>query len=611
MITGRKNNANSLIRSILTVYNNMRIAWKFTWAYFIIIALPIIGTGIFINYTTMRSFRHQAELLARQSLLQKREIINQKIESIEKTAISISHNPLILNYIEDPFENNYKDFENYIYYFAPAFESYIIQNKNIYATMLFIDNASFPHYFNNIYNLRSINESKEYTEFLSDGQKLQLWKTIHDSNEGIYPKVSGKERVFSLFRKLISFANKRSIGILEIEIAERELFSNLELNGENNEYYLVYDEAGNIVSETTYGKFPDKYKSEIVPLLSGQNELNGILKFEKEELIVKSIPISQIGCTLVGVFPLKNYIGNSPSHTVIIIIVVFAALFVFGVIIYFVSNQLTRRLKILLDGLKSVRYNNINIQLPIVSRDEFGELAENFNHMTNRIHELIERVYKAQILEKELELKALEAQINPHFLYNTLSTISWMARRVNAENIENLTFLLSKFYRLVLSKGNSIISVRDEIELLKAYVEIEKTRFDNLFEVSYDLDDEALDYEMIKIILQPIAENAINHGIAPKGYKGTLVIKLRKDNENLYFSVIDDGVGIRKDVLERIEEGDIKKERVSGYAIKNVRDRINSVYGNKGYVSIFSRPGIGCSVRITIPKTIIFRDSLL
>lgn len=186
-----------------------------------------------------------------------------------------------------------------------------------------------------------------------------------------------------------------------------------------------------------------------------------------------------------------------------------------------------------------------------------------------------------------------------------------MARRVNAENIENLTFLLSKFYRLVLSKGNSIISVRDEIELLKAYVEIEKTRFDNLFEVSYDLDDEALDYEMIKIILQPIAENAINHGIAPKGYKGTLVIKLRKDNENLYFSVIDDGVGIRKDVLERIEEGDIKKERVSGYAIKNVRDRINSVYGNKGYVSIFSRPGIGCSVRITIPKTIIFRDSLL
>jgi len=597
-------------RKILSMYNNMRIAWKFTWAYFIIIALPIIGTGIFINYTTIRSFKYQAELLARQSLFQKREVINQKIESIEKTAISISQNPLILKYLEDPFENTYKDFDNYINFFAPAYESYIIQNKNIYATTLYIDNPTFPVYFNNIYNLHLFEENDEYRELMEDSQKLQKWSIIHDSNDGIYPK-TGRERVFSLLRKLISFSNKRSIGILEIEIAEKELFGNLQTDDDVKEYYLVFDENGNIVSETAYSQFPENLRNKIIPLLHSQQELNGIIKSEKEELIVRSVSLDQIRCNLVGIFPLKNYIGNSPNYTVIIIAVVFAALFIFGVIIYFVSNQLTRRLKILLKGLKSVRYDNINIQLPVTSRDEFGELAENFNHMTNRIHELIERVFKAQILEKEMELKALEAQINPHFLYNTLSTISWMARKVNAENIENLTFLLSKFYRLVLSKGNSIITVRDEIELLKAYIEIEKTRFDNLFRVSYDLDDEALNYEMIKIILQPIAENAINHGIAPKGYKGTLVIKLRQDNENLYFSIIDDGVGIRKDVLQRIDKGDIKKERESGYAIKNVRDRINAVYGEKGSISIFSRPGIGCSVRIAIPKTIILHDSVL
>jgi len=592
----------ALLRKMLNFYSNMRIAWKFTCAYFIILALPIIGTGIFINYSTIKSFTHQSELLAKQSLLQKREVINQKIESIEKTSISISQNPQILKYLEEPFENNYQGYENYFYFFSPLFESYIIQNKHIFGAMLYIDNPSFPHSWNNIYHLNSVEGSEEYRAFLSDGRTLQKWNTIHDTEVQIYAKARVKERVFSLSRKLISFSDKKHMGILKIEISEKELFDNLKIDNDNKEYYFVFDDAGNIVSETTYNQIPEEYKTEIVSILKEEQELNDIFEFGKEKHIVCSIPIERIGCNLVGITPLENYMGDNSNYTTIIIVVIFVALLIFGVLIYFVSNQLTRRLKILVRGLKSVRDSNINIKLPTGSRDEFGELAENFNHMTNRIHELIERVYKAQIVEKELELKALEAQINPHFLYNTLSTISWMARKVNADNIEDLAFLLSKFYRLVLSKGNSIISVKDEIELLNAYVEIEKTRFNNLFEVVFDLDKEALNYNMIKIILQPIAENAINHGIAPKGYKGTMIVKLRQDDDNLYFSIIDDGVGISRSVLQSIYKSEIKKERVSGYAIQNVRDRINAVYGEKGHISIFSRPGIGCSVTIVIPK---------
>ena len=606
MKAGKINNISALFRRILSFYSNMRIAWKFTWTYFIILALPIVGTGFFINHTTTKSFKHQSELLARQGLLQKREVINQKIENIEKTAISISQNSQILKYLQDPYENNYKGYENYIYFFAPTFESYIIQNKHIFGAMFYIDNLTFPSSWNNIHHLDAIEDEGELKAFLADGKTLQKWTAIHDTKIVRYSHASVKERVFSLFRKLIALTEKKCIGMLEIEISEKELFENLRANNDVNEYFFVFDEAGNIVSETAYKQIPEEYKTVIASLLNDRQELNGIFEFNKEKLIICTIPIDRIGCNLVGITPLENYMGDSPNYPVIITIVIIVALFIFGVLIYFVSNQLTRRLKILVRGLKSVRDNNINIQLPTGSNDEFGELAVSFNHMTNRIHELIERVYKAQILKKELELKALEAQINPHFLYNTLSTISWMARGVNAENIENLTFLLSKFYRLVLSKGNSIISVRDEIELLKAYVEIEKTRFDNLFEVKFDIDEEALNYNMIKIILQPIAENAINHGIAPKGFKGTMIVKLKQDDENLYFSIIDDGVGISRSVLQKIHKGEIKKERESGYAIQNVRERINAVYGEKGYINIYSKPGIGCSVMIVITKTINF-----
>jgi len=594
--------------SVTDIYkkiSNMRIAWKFTCAYFIILALPIIGTGILIHVTTTKSFIHQSELLARQSLLQKREIINQKIESIEKTSISIAQNPQILNFLEEPFENNRKGYENYFYFFNPVYESYIIQNKYIYGTMLYINNKTFPNSWNSIYHIDVKEDNEEYRAFLEDENMLQKWNTIHYTEKEVYSRTTVKERVFSLSRKLISFVDKKLIGVLVIEITEKELFDNLN-NNDTNEYYLVFDEKGNMVSESTYKNLPDKYKTSFISVLQGGNEINGVTEFENERFIVWSIPLERIGFSLVGITPLRNYTGNMPNYTLIIIIVIVAALIVFGVLIYFVSDKLTRRLKILLQGLKSVRNQNINIKLPVESYDEFGELAVNFNHMTDRIHELIERVYKAQIVEKESELKALEAQINPHFLYNTLSTISWMARKVNAENIEELAFMLSKFYRLVLSKGNSIITVRDEIELLKAYIEIEKTRFDNLFNVKYELDKDALDYRMIKIILQPIAENAINHGIAPKGYTGTLIVRLKHDDENLYFSIIDDGVGISRNVLQSIYKSEIAKKRESGYAIQNVMERINAVYEDKGHISIFSRPGIGCSVTITIPKTIDF-----
>ena len=259
-------------------------------------------------------------------------------------------------------------------------------------------------------------------------------------------------------------------------------------------------------------------------------------------------------------------------------------------------------------GLKSIRNDNINIKMPVESHDELGELAESFNHMTDRIHDLIERVYKAQIMEKESELKALQAQINPHFLYNSLSTISWMARKVKDENIDNLSMQLAQFYRLVLSKGNSIITVEDEINLLKAYVEIEKIRFENLFHVEYDLDKTALSCKMVKIILQPIAENTINHGIAPKDSKGTMLVRLRQDAENLYFTIIDDGVGMNRSTLRNINSGQVVKRRESGYAIHNIMERLKAVYGEKGQVTIFSSPGIGCTVNIVIPKSPMLPD---
>lgn len=577
----------------------MRLEWKLTCAYFIIIALPIVGTGLFINYTTTQSFINQSQLLMKQSLIQKREIINYKIDSIERTSIYITQNPQIIRYLDIPFENNYRSYENYYFTFCPLFESYIMQNQYIYNTILYVENTTFPDAWNGIYHMDRIKENERFRMLLEEDKKMEMWYPIHDSQDS-------KEKVFSFARKLISFSEMKVIGILEIEITEKLLFKDLYKDKKLVEYYLVLDDKGNVITTNLPSSFLNSLKVRRLLTQAKENVIDGVLEFENQRFIASTVPISRIGCSLVGISPLTTFMADNGDYRTMILVVIAISLILFGTIIYLVANRLTKRLKILVKALKSMRNDNINVKIPVVSHDEIGELAVSFNLMTDRIYELIERVYKAQIMEKEYELKALEAHINPHFLYNSLSTISWMARKINAENIDNMAFLLSKFYRLVLSKGNSVITVQDEINHLKAYVEIERTRFGDSFQVIYDVDPESLDCKMIKIILQPIVENSIKHGLAAKDYRGTIIVRVKQDREYLYLTVIDDGIGMDSQVLESLNRGEDLINSESGYGIRNIRERIKAVYGERGHIKILSRPGVGCTVNITIPKTVKF-----
>lgn len=588
------------------IYGDLKIAWKFTLAFFIILALPIIITGIYLSRTTSQSINQQAELLVEQSLIQMREMVHQKTQSIERTSIAITQNPHILKYFGDPFEYNRKGYESYIYYFSPLYSSYIIQNRYIHHSLVYVANTSFPDAWNGIYHLDRIESEEQYKLFLEDRALLQQWNPLRDSMMEQYIKTAVKEKVFTFSRKLISFSDDRCIGILEIEIAAKTLFNNFSMDASVVDSYFVIDDSGNIVSEDISESIAISLRAELINMIDENGSLDQIIKHDNEHFIIKSIPIDGIGCRLVGITPLSAFMAEGLDYRLVIPLVIIVALIFFGFLINYVANRLTGRLKSLVEGIKSVREKHINIKMPVDNKDEVGELTESFNHMTDRIHDLIERVYKAQIMEKESALKALQAQINPHFLYNTLSTMSWMAREIKADNIDHLAFMLSKFYRLVLSKGNSIIKVGDEIELLKTYIEIEQIRSDDLFSVIYDLDETAFHFKTVKIILQPIAENAIHHGIAPKGEKGKLVVRLRQDEVNLYFSIIDNGVGMSKDTLAGIAQGKTADKRDNGYAIHNVRERIQSVYGPEGIISIDSQLGQGTTVNIIIPKESMF-----
>lgn len=240
--------------------------------------------------------------------------------------------------------------------------------------------------------------------------------------------------------------------------------------------------------------------------------------------------------------------------------------------------------------------------------DEITELGMSFNIMIGQIRELLNAKVREQENLKKAELKALQAQINPHFLYNTLDTIVWMAEANRTDEVIEIVRALSSFFRIALSKGKDWISLRQEIEHVKSYLKIQKMRYRNILDYEIDVDEELLDYTILKLTLQPLVENALYHGIKTKRDGGEIVVSARRgEHDNVVLEVCDDGVGFTPYKLAQIramlsgEASDIAMKE-GGFGLENVNKRLKLYYGQEYGLSIQSHYRGGTQVTVTIPE---------
>jgi two-component system sensor histidine kinase YesM len=260
----------------------------------------------------------------------------------------------------------------------------------------------------------------------------------------------------------------------------------------------------------------------------------------------------------------------------------------------YISKPL-RRLQAAMKGFRGIRQN---VQVSDRVYDEIGELEKAYVDMVNRIDELIINNNEEKEKQRELELSALQAQINPHFLYNTLDAIVWLAKIKKQPDIEKITMALAKFFRLSLHKGDKFIAVREEISLVQSFVVIEQMRFPNQLDISYNISEDALDIHILKLILQPVVENALKHGIREKKENGKIQINGMKYEDMIIFEVMDNGKGFDPQMLD--EYDNLDKSKSGGYGLKNVDERIKLEYGEKYGISIFSQPNSGTTVIIKV-----------
>ncbi len=274
---------------------------------------------------------------------------------------------------------------------------------------------------------------------------------------------------------------------------------------------------------------------------------------------------------------------------------------------WIISGSISNPIKELRQMAASIAEGNLNVRVEHKNHDEIASLGISLNMMAGELEELIQKSIQEQENLKKSELKALQAQINPHFLYNTLDTIVWMAEANKSEQVIEIVSALSNFFRITLSKGRDWIDIRDEVEHIRSYLIIQKIRYRDILDFSIEVDEAILGYKILKLTLQPLVENALYHGIKNRRFGGTIIIKGSKtEDDRVLFEIIDNGIGMTEEKLaelqSELENDDILPAmKESGFGLSNVHKRIKLYYGKDYGLMLKSEYNKGTRISLSFP----------
>jgi Predicted signal transduction protein with a C-terminal ATPase domain len=417
--------------------------------------------------------------------------------------------------------------------------------------------------------------------------------------------------VFSISRTISSYDGSGMLGVILVDTNLNIIQSYANSAKLTNDGFIfIVDDKGEMVyhpsnlsslSTEQVESYRDLY-SNIIPRLSEAHTgyFNADIKNEKYQIVYKAM--NKASWYVVAASPYKSITNDANKIRDLIILVGFICLVLVTLISVLFSNRITKPIAQLTKSMDKADHGNLDIRVPVTSNDEVGMLSASFNKMLERLDGLMRQVVVDQEEKRKLELKALQHQINPHFLYNTLDSIIWLAE-IKDDSIVPMTEALSKLFRISLSRGHEMIPLKDELEHVRNYLFIQSMRYLNKFDYKIEVPENLLECKTIKLILQPLVENSIYHGIKNKTTKGNILIRAYKKINCLIITITDDGIGMDEETCKKIlaPSADERPASGSGFGVRNVDERIKLYFGKVYGVSFESKPGEGTTAFVTLP----------
>jgi sensor histidine kinase YesM len=439
--------------------------------------------------------------------------------------------------------------------------------------------------------------------------EIESWyqeERLKDGTKFFYRTANGKTCLLSMVRQIISVDPKTQesmlVGYIKLDINARNFFyANNGISDEDAIYdVIVLDSADNLVYETWEGA--DELLASVSELDIGKGELAA---FKDRLIFMDRVDSGDYKVFLV--FDNKAYV-NQRIKVIIPIIIIFMTLILAVILLSYVfAKKFSSRINLLVNKMKQIENGDFSVSEAIGGNDEIAELDKDFMQMQKELNNLINKNYIQTLINKEFELKNLQLQINPHFLYNTLESISSMSAVKGNYDICEICEKLGEVFRYSLGKNyGNYVPLSQEIKHIQNYVFIQKTRFGDKFDVYYSIPKELMNCQILRFILQPIVENAIIHGVIPNAKPGNIEISAQQNGNELVITVEDDGVGMNKEKLDEMNEY-IKKDinatsdKPGSIGIRNVNKRIELTCGERYGIEIKSMPEKGSRFEIRLP----------
>ncbi|HIX18872.1 MAG TPA: sensor histidine kinase [Candidatus Gemmiger faecavium] len=459
------------------------------------------------------------------------------------------------------------------------------------------------------------------TSYSSDGTLLDCWSLNHEPKENIFRNLSFDidkarssggpymtaphvETIFEGYYPWVVTMTAPLTGSEEAAWVSLDLsFSSISSYINNvgigqRGYCFLMDTDGNIIYHPQQQLIYSGLKSEDTSALAALEDG----AYADDTVIYCVTSIENSDWRVVGVSYVDELVNRNVTEMIhLSILLAFVVLAAALLTSWLLSQLLGRPLRGLASAMESFETDADHFTYrPVGGTREVQELSNSFGHMVVRIQELMTTVREEEVNLRKTELKALQAQINPHFLYNTLDSIAWMCEQGRTADAVKMVHALARLFRISISKGHELIPISKEIEHAESYLQIQKYRYKNQFTYEFDVDPECLDYLCNKITLQPIIENAINHGLDLMVEEGHIDVRVRQDGGDIVFFVQDNGVGMTPEQIEAIMQRGPKDR--TGIGIKNVNDRLKIYFGKNYGLHITSEPDVGTCVEIRMPK---------
>lgn len=571
-------------------------------------SVPLILVQILLCFLcypqVVRHYREKTDYSMEQSVSQAISFTESYLRNMTYLANMVEDNGVIQNTLSaDGFGEERPYMEQWLEYYElnKEFNSYEISNS-IYRFCLYVPDevmyAGNQYYFDGVSRLKERSDYVDLRYALNTGED---YVAISRERDGVDQQDTSQ--MVTLYHRIASKKEKEEeLGICSISVSAK-YFQDIMKNANITSEGLVYlmSENGRMITSSNSSILQKMQKKGILLNYGAELFMEKKKEGQKEYYITRQ-NVDGASWQMILIIPENEYEDQYRFLWLSAALMLGSMIAVIVLMSYLLSGYYVGRLKKLNVEMTGLESGNLNANLPITTEeDEIEEIYHNFNGMVQEVQRLMQEHYQLGKEVKMAEVRALQAQINPHFLYNTLDLINWISMDYGAEEIGTLTWNLARFYRLSLNHGKSLISIGEEVEHVEVYVNIENYHFDNAISLEVDVPEELKSYACLNIILQPFVENAIVHGIAEKPDIESCEIRIcaRREEQDIVFSVQDDGPGVEVKEMQKETQQDIRTAQ-HGYGVRNINFRLKLCFGEK-YGVTYLESEKGTHVEIKIP----------